>query len=60
MTNNFLVKKVNYQDGEIEINISVAKDQVKTITLYKNSQLVDNVPQEILDQVNNDINSSLF
>lgn len=54
ISKSFLIKKIN----DIEINITRRNNKIKSITAYKNNEIVD-LPQEIFDQVKNDINSCL-
>lgn len=56
MTNRFLIKKFD----DIEIDISKTNSNIEYISAYKNSKLLDEIPQDILQQVKEDINSSLF
>lgn len=50
----FLVKNINGFD----INITKRNNTVESITGYQNDDVVD-IPQEILQQVQNDISSAL-
>lgn len=50
----FLVKNIN----EFDINITKRDNIVESITGYQNNDIVD-IPQEILQQVQNDISSAL-
>lgn len=50
----FLVKNIN----GIDINITKRNNTVESITGYKNDDVID-IPQDILQQVQNDISSAL-
>lgn len=51
---DFLVKNIN----EIDINITRKNNMVTTITAYQQNEIID-IPEEIIQQVKSDINSSL-
>lgn len=61
MTDSLLTKIFNSEDKQIEINIKVNSNEknVETITGYSDSKICD-ISEEILEQVNNDINSSII
>ncbi|MFW6015123.1 MAG: hypothetical protein ACOCRK_01645 [bacterium] len=54
VSKRFLVKNFN----GIEINITRNKNEVQSITAYKKNEVVE-IPQNILNQVKNEINSCL-
>lgn len=54
VTKSFLVKNIN----GIDINITRKPNKVETITGYQNNEVVD-IPNEIIEQVKNDIASAL-
>lgn len=53
-TNDFLIKNFN----SININITRNSSEVVAITGYDNNQQITNIPEEILQQVKQDINES--
>jgi hypothetical protein len=54
VSNSFLVKNIQ----GIEINITRRNNQVKSITGYKNNEIIE-IPKEIIEQIKKDINQAL-